>query len=131
MTGYVIFAHGSSVAAANVSVEAITKAFAARGGHTLVQSAFLELAEPTLPQAVEQLIARGAGRIVVVPYFLTPGIHLRRDLPGIVRSLSNIYTTVPIEIRESLEGHPALITALLDRAAETSDGSRSSESQTR
>jgi sirohydrochlorin cobaltochelatase len=84
----------------------------------LLDTAFLELAQPDLPAAVACLCARGATRIVVVPFFLTLGIHLRRDLPGIVEGLRGIHPGVEFEIAPPLEGHPALVDAMLGRAEE-------------
>jgi sirohydrochlorin ferrochelatase len=59
---------------------------------------------------------------VVVPYFLTLGIHLKRDLPRIVGELRNIYVGIRFEIAEPMDGHPALLQVLLDRAKEVLHG---------
>ncbi len=116
MTGLVIFAHGSSVAAANEAVARVTERMAVEGGYSLVETAFLEMAEPDLREAVARLAARGADRIVVIPYFLTLGIHLRRDLPRIVEELAGVYQGVRIDVTEPLDGHPSLVGILLERA---------------
>lgn len=116
MTGLVIFAHGSSVAGANESVVQVTERMAADGGYELVETAYLELAEPDLGEAVRRLVERGATRIVVIPYFLTLGIHLRRDLPRIVAGLVSIHEGIRIDVTEPLDGHPSLVGILLDRA---------------
>ena len=116
MTGLVIFAHGSSVEAANDAVARVTERMAVEGGYSLVETAFLEMAEPDLRKAVARLAARGADRIVVIPYFLTLGIHLRRDLPRIVEELAGVYQGVRIDVTEPLDGHPSLVGILLERA---------------
>ncbi|MBI1898760.1 MAG: CbiX/SirB N-terminal domain-containing protein [Acidobacteria bacterium] len=115
------------MAEANEPVRAAAAELARRGGFP-VEAAFLELAAPDLRQAVEQVVARGARRVLVVPYFLTLGIHLRRDLPRIAAEISRIYKNVRIEVSEPLEGHPALIEALLDRARKTLNGGGGPES---
>ena len=116
MTGLVIFAHGSSVKSANEGVEQVTARMAKEGGYELVETAFLELAQPDLREAVARLAAGGADRIVVIPYFLTLGIHLKRDLPRIVEELSGIHKGVRIDVTEPLDGHPSLVGILLQRA---------------
>lgn len=116
--GIIIFAHGSSVRGANEAVFAATQRFAAAGAHELVERAFLELAEPDLATAAERLIARGARRIIVIPYFLTLGIHLQRDLPRLVEEVRARRPEVEFTITPPLDGHPALETILLDRARE-------------
>ncbi|MFN3326515.1 MAG: sirohydrochlorin chelatase [Bryobacteraceae bacterium] len=120
-TGIAIFAHGSSVEAANEAVRAVTAAMARAGGFDLVEPAFLELAQPDLARAVETLVGRGATRILVIPYFLTLGIHLQRDLPRIVGELLRIHRNVRIHVTPPLDGHPALLDALLDRARDGLD----------
>ena len=89
-TGIAIFAHGSSVASANDSVRAVAGLVARQGGFELVEAAFLEQGKPDLAEAVARLAARGASRILVVPYFLTLGLHLQRDLPRIVADIARI-----------------------------------------
>lgn len=116
LTAIVVFAHGSRVPEANESVHRAARLFAQRGGYPLVATAFLELAEPDLAQAVAAVVAQGARRVVVVPYFLTLGVHLQRDLPRIVEGLTSIHQGVRIEVTPPLDGHPALVEALLDRA---------------
>jgi sirohydrochlorin ferrochelatase len=64
---------------------------------------------------VANLVRRGAERILVVPFFLTLGIHLRRDLPRIVEELSRIHNGMAIEVAPPMEGHAALRHVLLDR----------------
>jgi len=120
MTGIVLFAHGSPVDSANRAVHAVTAELARRTGH-VVETAFLECAPPTLADAVANLTAVGAQRILVIPYFLTMGIHLRRDLPRIVAELQTNYPDVSIEISEPLDGHPALLDILVDRSKEALD----------
>lgn len=120
MTGMVLFAHGSPVDSANQAVHAVTAELARRTGH-VVETAFLECAPPTLADAVAKLTAIGTKRIVVIPYFLTMGIHLRRDLPRIVTELQTSYPGVAIEISEPLDGHPALLDILVDRSKEALD----------
>lgn len=128
MTALIVFAHGSSVESANESVRALARRVRETAGYFLTEPAFLELGSPDLPQAVGQAVSSGATRIVVVPYFLTLGMHLTRDLPRIIDRLRHIYEGVPIEVTEPLDGHPALAAIVLDRARKAIDGGRCSES---
>lgn len=115
-TGLIVFAHGSSVASANQAVEKVAADMAQAGAYLAYETAFLEVARPDLKEAVARLTAKGTDRIIVLPYFLTLGIHLKRDLPRIVAELSLIHKGVEITITEPLDGHPALKEILLDRA---------------
>jgi sirohydrochlorin ferrochelatase len=88
----------------------------AETGGYVTEPAFLELGQPDLSGAVSRLAARGASHIVVLPYFLTLGTHLQRDLPVLVKEAALKYPDVTVSIAPPLDGHPALLEALLDRA---------------
>ena len=113
-TGYVVFGHGSSVASANDAVRRVAAGAAAQAGWAHWDTAFLEVA-PLLGEAVQKLVADGIEEVVVLPYFLTLGIHLRRDLPAIATELEQEHG-VRIRITPPLDGHPALSRILVERA---------------
>src|SRR5579862_6130886 len=115
MTGYIVFAHGSSVESANDAVRAVTGEMARRGGYQAVETAFLEGGRPDLAGAVEKLAGRGLSRVVVIPYFLTLGLHLQRDLPRLIQELKRTHPGLDIEVTQPLDGHPGMVDALLDR----------------
>jgi sirohydrochlorin ferrochelatase len=117
MTGFVVFAHGSRIESANQAVRDAAQRMADSGAH-VVEAAFLELGQPDLAGATARLIARGAQRIVVIPYFLTLGTHMLRDLPRLASDASRSNGGVEMQITSPLDGHPALVQALLDRATE-------------
>ena len=114
-TGYVVFAHGSSVESANDAVRTVAAEMARRGGLDFVIAAFLEGGQPDLPGALEAL-AKDVSRVVVVPYFLTLGLHLQRDLPRLIEQVKNAHPGLTIEVTPPLDEHPAMVDALLDRA---------------
>ena len=118
VTAIVIFAHGSSIESANDSVRRIADNIRRDAGFDLVEAAFLEQGRPDLAGALEAAVAQGAKRVVVVPYFLTLGIHLQRDLPNIVSGLARIHKGVEIRVAQPLDGHPALDGILKERAQE-------------
>jgi sirohydrochlorin ferrochelatase len=120
MKGFIFFAHGSSIESANEAVRKVA-AEAVRQATTnedalLYQVAFLELSRPTLEEAAETLINQGVDRITVVPYFLTLGIHLQRDLPAIVNRIAAARPGIQISVTPPLDGHPGLASLLADRA---------------
>jgi sirohydrochlorin ferrochelatase len=114
----IVFAHGSRVVEANEAVRRVAEAAAAKSGFALWQEAFLELSEPTLAQAVGALAQRGARKIVVTPYFLVMGIHLREDLPRLLREAAEQSPGVELVATPPLDGHPGLAQILAERALE-------------
>ena len=116
MTGYIVFAHGSSVESANEAVRETAREMARRGGLERVVAAFLEGGEPDLHSAARALAESGARRLIVIPYFLTLGLHLQRDLPKLIAQMRRAQPDVQIEVTAPLDGHPAMVDALLERA---------------
>ena len=116
MRGIVFFAHGSSVETANLAVRRVAADAARQAGVERYEVAFLELASPTLEQAVEAMVAGGIDQIAVVPYFLTLGIHLQRDLPVLVGRIAEAHRGIQICVTPPLDGHPGLADVLADRA---------------
>ncbi|MSV36022.1 MAG: hypothetical protein EXQ47_10585 [Bryobacterales bacterium] len=117
-TGYIVFAHGSSVESANDAVRAVAADLARQGGYEAVEAAFLESGKPDLRGAVDLLVGCGIAHIVVIPYFLTLGMHLQRDLPRLVEEIRAVHPRLEIRVTPPLDGHPAMIEALLGRARE-------------
>jgi sirohydrochlorin ferrochelatase len=115
MRGIVVFAHGSRVESANEAVRKVAAELAAAGGDR-VEAAFLELGQPDLDGAAARLVEAGVDSITIVPYFLTLGLHMERDLPPLVEKISNTYNGLPIAVTAPLDGHPALLQVLLDRS---------------
>ena len=64
--------------------------------------AFMELATPTLPEAVDAAVAAGAVRVRVLPLFMARGAHVKRDIPAHVAVLKDAYPDCAIELLPSL-----------------------------
>ncbi len=119
MTGIAVFAHGSSVESANEAVRIVVREMARKmDGGPLIEATFLEGGQPSLQGGVEKLLERGATRIVVVPYFLTVGLHLKRDLPALITQLREVHPQLTdVQVTDPLDGHPALAEILAARAS--------------
>ena len=114
-TGIIVFAHGSRIEPANQAVRKAAADLARAGDYPNVEAAFLELGRPSLEEAADLLVSRGVERVVIVPYFLTPGMHLERDLPVLVDRISSKNSNIQVLVTESLDGHPGLVQILADR----------------
>jgi sirohydrochlorin ferrochelatase len=117
-TGYIVFAHGSSIESANEAVRTVATEMAQRGGLNIVEAAFLEGGQPSLAGALASMADR-VTHVVVVPYFLTLGLHLKRDLPRLIDEVKQTHPNVRIDVAPPLDRHPSMVDILLDRARET------------
>ena len=117
-TAILLFAHGSSVEEANQGVHDLAAKVEALGRYGYVRAAFLDVTRPTLADAVMEAVGVGMQRVIIIPFFLTLGIHLRRDLPNLVAPIQQAHPEVEIEVGQSLEGHPLMADLILSRIRE-------------
>jgi sirohydrochlorin ferrochelatase len=110
----VFAAHGSRAADANDAHRALAHALDHRVVDE-VRPAFLELAEPSIPDAIDAAVADGAAEVVVLPYFLHPGRHLRDDIPGLVASAADRHPGCAIVLAPAFGDDHAVIDLLVDQ----------------
>lgn len=100
MRALLIVAHGSRRAESNLEIKALTEQVTSKAGEhfDLVDCAFLELADPLIPEGVISLVGRGAKSIVVVPYFLAKGAHVIEDIPQAVAQAQLAHPEIKITV---------------------------------
>lgn len=113
-TAVILIGHGSRAPEARQYFLDLAAAVRERLGTDWVEAAFMELCEPSLAAVVEQCVARGAARIVVVPVFLHPGRHLQHDIPRLVAEARVAHPEVVIELAPHLGAHPAITPLVAD-----------------
>lgn len=113
-TALLLIAHGSRQPEANADLPYVAEGLRQRG-HTIVELAFLELAKPDIDEAGARCAARGAGRIVLVPYFLSAGVHVQRDLSVARQRLAARFPGVEFLLAEPLGRHPLLLDVVEER----------------
>ncbi len=116
MLGVIVFAHGSRDPQWRLPVQAVADQITQRDPSVAVSCAYLELCTPDLPAACEDLVAKGASRIHVLPLFFGMGKHAREDLPALMRAMGQKYPNVHFEQLPTAGEDPRL-TALLARIA--------------
>ena len=82
----------------------------------LVLCAYLGSASPSVPEAVARCVRRGAGEIVVVPYFVLAGDHVGEDIPAIVREAAEKHRgKVKIRLSPYLGYHEKIVSVVQER----------------
>jgi sirohydrochlorin ferrochelatase len=104
-------AHGSRAAAANEAHVVAAAALADRLGAPVV-AGFLELAEPSIPEAIVAAAATGADRVLVLPLFLYPGRHVAVDIPALVDAGRARCPGVVVDVLDPFGADPAIVDLL-------------------
>lgn len=116
-TALLLVAHGSRHPDANADLLFVADELRGQG-HAIVIASFLELAQPGIEDGGRRCVAEGASRVVLVPYFLSAGVHVRRDLTQARHNLAREFPGVEFLLAEPLGRHPLLIELVAQRARE-------------
>jgi sirohydrochlorin ferrochelatase len=119
-TALLLIAHGSREPEANADLYHVVGELKKRGPHEIVEASFLELAEPDADEGGRRCVELGAAKVIIVPYFLSAGVHVRRDLTGICDRLAARFPAVPFLLAEPLGRHSLLVEMVAERAREAS-----------
>lgn len=121
-TAVIVIDHGSKRDAANDMLFDVVAQYKAVTGARIVEAAHMELAEPTLSDAVRACIGRGATQIVVHPYFLAPGRHSTGDIPAMVAEMARAHPAVSFHVTAPLGIAPQLAEVMQQRILEALHG---------
>lgn len=117
--GIILFDHGSRDAERNQLVIDAALALTALFPDSAVTHAYLELAEPSLPDAIASLAEDGCTEIIVQPFFLGAGAHVKKDLSEIVAAAARRHPSTQIRVTRPLGPDPKLIEIVQARILET------------
>src|SRR5438132_11262784 len=107
-TALLLIAHGSREAEANADLCRLAVEMRNRGRYGIVEASFLELAEPDILEGARRCVAQGAEAVILLPYFLSAGVHVIRDLTDARSMLAKEYSKVSFRLAQPLGPHPLL-----------------------
>jgi sirohydrochlorin ferrochelatase len=118
MKALLLVAHGSRRDESNEEVVQLASRLAAIAvdDFDLVEHAFLELAEPSIPDGIERCLHKGATSVLVLPYFLARGAHVVEHIPQQVAIKQMEHPEADIQITDCLGSADELAGLLLQIA---------------
>jgi sirohydrochlorin ferrochelatase len=114
----ILIDHGSRRAEANAVLDDVAALVRRADPGRAVHTAHMELAPPSLADAVAACVAEGARDIIVVPWFLAPGQHSTRDIPRLADEAVAPHPNVRLRVASPLGAHAKLAELALLRADE-------------
>ncbi len=117
-TGLLIMAHGSPHPESNAPIYAIAERVRACGRYAAVTICFMDLNQPSIPDAIDDMTGRGIKHIIATPYFLQLGNHVNDDLPAIIAAARIRHSASTILLTEHLAYDRLLVSVIADRVAE-------------
>jgi sirohydrochlorin cobaltochelatase len=117
-TGLLIMAHGSPHPESNAPIYGIAERVRACGRYAAVTICFMDLNQPSIPDAIDDMTGRGIKHIIATPYFLQLGNHVKDDLPAIIGAVRARHPASTILLAELLSYDRLLVSVIADRVAE-------------
>jgi cobalt/nickel transport system ATP-binding protein len=120
-TAVVAVSRGSSDPDANADLFKVARLLGDGGGAEFVEAAFVSLAPPSVPAALERCRRLGAERIAVFPYFLFTGVLVER-IRAQAQAWAREHPGIEVRAGEELGPDRRLAQLVLDRYREARDG---------
>ncbi|AJE02421.1 sirohydrochlorin chelatase [Geobacter pickeringii] len=117
-TAILLMAHGSRISEANDAVREIAAMVKEMTGYEIVEISFREQHLPTIQEGVDACVAKGAERVLLMPYFLFVGAHVQEDLPEEMAEARRRHPNVAFAMGGHLGVHRKLAEVAADRIAE-------------
>lgn len=116
----VLIAHGSRRPEANADLVRLAELLRPRLPQDQIEIAYLELAEPSIPAALQKCVDAGADTVRILPFFLSAGAHVTEDLEEFRREFAGRHPRIRFLLSPPIGLHPGIADILLDRLAEAS-----------
>ena len=107
-----LMAHGTPLPAANAPLYTIADTLVQRLGLATACVGYLDCNTPTIPAAIDELVAAGAPSIIALPYFLHMGRHVAEDLPQLIVDAQARHGDCPIHLAHHLDYDLTLVDAV-------------------
>lgn len=86
-----------------------------------VKIAYLQFAEPGIMDAIKGCVKQGAKRVILHPFFLSAGMHVTKDIPGMIEEVRGLYPDVKFIYTEPLGVHEKLAHIVMERISAAED----------
>lgn len=107
--GLIVVDHGSRRAESNDMLLEVVSMFRELTTYPIVEAAHMELAAPSIADAFDACVARGAEAVVVHPYFLLPGRHWAKDIPHLTAEAASKHPSVKFLVTQPLGLHELMV----------------------
>ena len=123
-TAVVVMAHGTPRPKANLFIERVAERVRAKRDYQNVTVAYMECNEPTIAEAIDEVVTADTKCILATPYFLQLGAHVQEDVPEEVHAAKARHPSVDIVLTQHL-GFDALLMDVIE--ARIKEGLESTE----
>ncbi|PJE79201.1 Sirohydrochlorin ferrochelatase [invertebrate metagenome] len=109
---FLIIGHGSRLKEGNQDFDNIIHQVIKHHPEALIYGAHMAHAQPSIETQVNRLYHQEVRKIIIIPYFLYGGSHIKQRIPSLLEQLCTKLPGLSYEIKPTLNQNPAVIKAL-------------------
>ncbi len=89
----IVLAHGSRRKSSELEIKTFAEALEKEGNERFdyVRAAFIQFCPPPFIDVVRELVEKGVGKIVIIPFFISKGNHVVEDIPALMAEAKEKY----------------------------------------
>ena len=114
-----IVSHGSREVSANQDFKKLVQKYKRKHPNWVIAHAFLELAEPSIPKALE-ILAKNSEEIAVLPLFLFAAKHVKNHIPELIKTFRKNHPQIKVTLGKPLGSDEKLLVILDQRLQQIS-----------
>lgn len=118
-TAVLLIAHGSRRAEANHDLVIVANRLRKQSDYEIIVPSYLELAQPSILDGARQCVDAGADHVLMMPYFLSAGSHVTRDLERFRCEAAAKFKAVRFDLCPPLGLHPLMLEIIKSRLCES------------
>ncbi|MEN6621229.1 MAG: precorrin-8X methylmutase [Smithella sp.] len=115
----ILMGHGSRMPGADSGMEQVTRSIREKYKDFMIETCSMSLLGPRFGEIFEQCVAKGAQKVIVIPYFLHFGAHMQEDIPEILIEKAGLFPDVKLIMGKHLGFDEKLTELVVKRIAES------------
>ncbi|MBN1904204.1 MAG: CbiX/SirB N-terminal domain-containing protein [Deltaproteobacteria bacterium] len=121
MRAIILLGHGSRVPGAGKDMERAVELLKEKYNLEMVISCNMSRLGPHFPETLEKCVKEGAKEIIVIPYFLNMGLHIRLDIPEMMQEEAKKYPGIKLIYGKQLGYDDLFVDILYKRINESKE----------
>lgn len=115
----ILMGHGSRMPGADSGMEQVARSIREKHKDFMIETCSMSMLGPRFGEIFEQCVARGAEKVIVIPYFLHFGAHMQEDIPEILLEKASMFPNVNLIMGKHLGFDEKLADLVVKRIAES------------
>lgn len=119
--GIIILGHGSKLHKANGLISKVARIIKKEIAGNIVEPSYLQFHQPNLSESIKKVVEKGCKKIIIVPFFLFSGNHVKRDIPQAIKKEMDRYPDCTFVFTESMGEDGRIVDIVLQKINEAID----------